>query len=75
MGRTHSPYYRINAIDSRSPRDGKVLEALGSYDPMHKDESQQLKLNEDRIRYWLSKGAQPSDTVGNFLKKHGITAN
>lgn len=74
MGRTHRPFYRINAMDTRSPRDGKVLEALGYYDPLEKDVEKQIVLKEDRIRYWLSKGAQTSDTVANMLKKRGITA-
>jgi len=74
MGRRHRPYYRINAMESRNPRDGRVLEELGKYDPLQKDEAKQVILNEDRIRYWWSVGAQPSDTVGNILKKRGITA-
>ncbi|MCH9021313.1 MAG: 30S ribosomal protein S16 [Planctomycetes bacterium] len=73
MGRRHRPFYRINAMDSRSPRDGKVLEELGYYDPIEPDEAKQVKLKEDRIRYWLSKGAQPSETVGHMLRKCGIT--
>ena len=72
FGRTHRPFYRLNAIDRRSPRDGKPIEQLGYYDPCHKDESQQVSLNEDRIRYWLSVGAQPSDTVRDMLAKAGI---
>ena len=72
MGRRHRPFYRINAMDSRSPRDGRVLEELGYYDPIEPDESKQVKLKEDRIRYWLSKGAQPSETVSHILRKHGI---
>ena len=74
MGRTHRPFYRINAMDTRSPRDGRVIEELGTYDPVEKDESKQLNLKEDRIRYWLDKGATTSETVGNMLKKQGITA-
>lgn len=73
MGRRHRPFYRINAMDVRSPRDGRVIEQLGHYDPIEKDKEKQVKLNEERIRYWLSKGAQTSDTVGNLLKRHGIT--
>ena len=74
MGRRHRPYYRINAMELRNPRDGRVLEELGKYDPLQKDEAKQIILNEDRVKYWLSVGAQPSDTVGNILKKRGITA-
>ena len=72
MGRTHSPFYRINAMDTRSPRDGRVVEHLGHYDPMNKDESKQVLLKEDRIRYWLSVGAQASDTVADILNRNGI---
>jgi len=74
MGRRHRPYYRINAMELRNPRDGRVLEELGQYDPLQKDEAKQVTLKEDRIKYWLGVGAQTSDTVGNILKKHGITA-
>ena len=72
MGRRHHPVYRINAMDTRSPRDGKVLEELGHYDPMEKDEAKQVTLKEDRIRHWISQGAQTSETVHNLLKKHGV---
>jgi len=74
MGRRHRPFYRINAMDTRSPRDGRVIEELGTYDPIEKDESKQVNLKEDRIRYWLEKGATTSETVGNLLRKKGITA-
>ena len=72
MGRRHRPYYRINAMDTRSPRDGRVLEELGKYDPLEPDESKQTVLKTDRIQYWLDHGAQTSDTVGNLLRKNGI---
>lgn len=72
MGRRHRPFYRINAMETRSPRDGRVLEELGFYDPLAKDESKQLELKADRIRFWLDQGAQTSETVGNMLKKQGI---
>ena len=72
MGRCHRPYYRINAMDTRSPRDGRVLEELGFYDPLDSDESKQVKLKEDRIRYCLGKGAQTSETVRHILRKNGI---
>jgi small subunit ribosomal protein S16 len=72
MGRRHRPFYRLNAIDSRSPRDGRVIEPLGWYDPIEKDEAKVMSLNEDRIRYWLSVGAQPSETVRTLLRKSGI---
>ncbi|MBL8878644.1 MAG: 30S ribosomal protein S16 [Phycisphaerales bacterium] len=74
FGRTHRPVYRLGASDSRKPRDGRVLEELGQYDPMNKDAAAQVKLNVERIQYWLSVGAQPSETVGNLLKQQGIKA-
>ncbi|NIA21885.1 MAG: 30S ribosomal protein S16 [Anaerolineaceae bacterium] len=71
FGRTHRPFYRINAVDSRAPRDGRVIEELGSYDP-HASDDKKVKLNVERVQYWLSVGAQPSDTVRSFLKKAGL---
>lgn len=59
-------------MDSRKPRDGRVIEELGWYDPHQKNEDEQTELNRERIEYWLSVGAQPSETVGNLLKKNGI---
>jgi small subunit ribosomal protein S16 len=72
MGKAHRPFYRLNAMDSRSPRDGRVIEELGFYDPLAKDEAQVLKLNKERIEYWLSVGAQPSDTARGLFRKIGI---
>ena len=72
MGRRHRPFYRINAIESRHPRDGKILEKLGHYDPLVKDPAKQIVLNTERAQYWLDKGAVPSDTVSQILLKHGI---
>lgn len=71
-GRRHLPCFRLAAMDARRPRDGRVLEELGSYDPGHPDASQQVKLNEERIKHWLRAGAVPSDTVAALLKKQGI---
>lgn len=71
MGRTHRPFYRINAMDSRSPRDGRVVEELGYFDPLVEEEKQ-VNLKADRVKYWLDNGAQPSDTVRDLLKKNGI---
>lgn len=72
FGRRHRPFYRICAMDIRAPRDGRAIEELGLYDPVNKNADQQVRLEEDRIKHWLSKGAQPSDTVANLLKKAGI---
>lgn len=73
MGRRHRPFYRINAVDTRCPRDGRVLEELGTYDPMEKDEEKQVMLKEDRVRHWLGVGAQTSETVSDILRRQGIT--
>ncbi len=72
MGRRHKPFFRLNAIDSRSPRDGKVVERLGHYDPIEKKAEKQLVLKKDRIEYWLSVGAIPSETVAELIAKIGI---
>ena len=74
MGRTHKAFYRVAAIESRNQRDGRVLEELGLYDPANKVVAQQVKLNSERIQYWLSMGAVPSDTVRSLLVKNGIKA-
>jgi small subunit ribosomal protein S16 len=70
LGRKHRPYYRIVAIDSRQPRDGRVLEELGSYDPMVRNTDDRVKLKPDRIKYWMSVGAKPSEKVAVFLRKY-----
>ncbi len=72
MGRRNRSFYRISAMDARAPRDGRTLEELGIYDPINKETGQQLKMNEERVRYWLSQGAVPSETVRSLLKRQGI---
>jgi small subunit ribosomal protein S16 len=72
LGRTHRPFYRIAAAEKRVKRDGKVLENLGWYNPIEKDPEKQLKLNAERIQYWLGVGAQPSDTVMDILGKQDL---
>ena len=67
MGAKKAPYYRIVVADSRSPRDGRFIEELGIYDPMA--EGAKLKVNQERVQYWMSNGAQPTDTVRGLLKK------
>lgn len=69
IGRVHRPFFRISAIDQRTKRNGKVIEPLGWYDPIAKDEAKQITLNTERVKHWLSVGAQPSDTVMNLLIK------
>ena len=61
MGRTHRPFYRICAADRRTPRDGRVIEELGTYDPSVADTNARCTLNAARVDYWLGVGAQPSD--------------
>jgi small subunit ribosomal protein S16 len=71
-GTKKRPFYRIVAADIESPRDGKFLERLGTYNPMVDPSAVTLK--EDRIKYWLNEGAQPSTTVRSILKRQGIAA-
>ena len=71
MGRKHRPYFRICAVDSRSPRDGRVIEEIGSYDPKIPDIDARVVLNQDRLAYWLGVGAKPSTHVATFIKKYG----
>ena len=61
MGRRHRPFFRVCVMDARKPRDGKTIEEVGLYDPMVRDKSQRIRLKMDRIDYWLSVGAQPSE--------------
>ncbi len=70
LGRKHRPYFRIVAIDGRQPRDGRVIEELGSYDPMVKDTDKRVQLKADRVKYWISVGAQPSEKVAVLLGKY-----
>jgi small subunit ribosomal protein S16 len=70
MGRKHRPYYRIVAIDSRQPRDGRVLEELGAYDPMVPNTDERVRLKPERVKYWMSVGALPSEKVAVLLKKY-----
>jgi small subunit ribosomal protein S16 len=71
MGRKHRPFFRICATDTRSPRDGKVIEELGTYDPMIVDTDARAVINGERVAYWLSVGAQPSETCRVLIKKYG----
>jgi small subunit ribosomal protein S16 len=70
LGRKHRPYFRIVAIDGRQPRDGRVLEELGTYDPMMANKDNRVTLVPARIKYWLSVGAQPSEKCQVFFKKY-----
>jgi len=72
MGRRNRPFFRINAVDAHTPRDGRILEKLGHYDPIEKDPAKQVMLKRERIEYWLNKGAVPSDTVSQILLGAGL---
>jgi small subunit ribosomal protein S16 len=72
IGAKNQPVFRIVVADGRSPRDGKCIEEIGTYQPRNK--GQNFTLDLDRAKYWISKGAQPSDTVASFIKKAGKAA-
>ena len=72
VGTKNTPVYRIVVADGRSPRDGKFIEEIGTYQPLKKDKNFEIDL--ERANYWVSKGAQPSDTVRSFIKKAGRAA-
>jgi small subunit ribosomal protein S16 len=72
-GSKKRPYYRVVVADARSPRDGNYLEQVGTYNPLlAKDDTNRVRLTEDRVRYWLGVGAQPTDRVARLLDKAGI---
>ena len=71
MGRAHRPFFRLCAIDQRKPRDGRVIEELGYYDPMCPETDARAVLKAERIDYWVSVGAQASDKVKTLVKKYG----
>lgn len=72
-GSKKRPYYRIIVADARSPRDGKYIEKIGTYNPLlAKDSEQRIQLDADRARHWLSVGAQPTDRVARFLDAAGV---
>jgi len=72
FGRRNRSFFRISAMDSRSPRDGRVIEELGWYDPRAQEADRQISLKRDRVEYWLSVGAQPSEVVAQILNRNGI---
>ncbi|MFN3615050.1 MAG: 30S ribosomal protein S16 [Rubrimonas sp.] len=74
-GAKKRPYYHVVAADSRMPRDGRFKEKLGTYDPLApKDSETRVKLDMERIQYWLSQGAQPTDRVSRWLENAGVIA-
>ena len=72
MGKKKQPTYRVIAADARSPRDGRFIEILGTYNPL--TEPARIKLETERVRYWIKSGAQPTATVRNILKNEGVLA-
>ena len=72
MGAKKNPFYRIVVADSRAPRDGRFIEILGNYDSTQ--EPAVINVNEEKVLEWMSKGAQPTDTVRSLLKKQGVMA-
>ena len=72
-GSKKRPFYRIVAADSRMPRDGRYIEKLGTYNPLlPKDSEERVKMNMERIQYWLSEGAQPTDRISRMLEAAGV---
>ncbi len=72
-GSKKRPFYRIVAADSRMPRDGRFIEKLGTYNPLlPKDSEERVKMDMDRVKYWLGEGAQPTDRVSRFLEAAGV---
>lgn len=67
MGRPHRPFYRISVVDARVKRDGDVIEILGWYDPCSQDKTKQHEINAERVKFWLARGAQPSETIMDML--------
>ena len=72
MGSKQKPFYRIVAADSRSPRDGRFIETVGTYNPILKDNN--ITVDEEKVSKWINNGAQPTDTVKNLLTKVGVWA-
>jgi small subunit ribosomal protein S16 len=70
MGQKKRPFYRIVAADSESPRDGRFLEKLGTYNPLQNPV--QVSLDTERVKYWIGQGAKPTDTVKSILKREGV---
>ena len=70
IGKTKKPFYRVVVIDKRRPRNGRFVEIVGTYDPLKNPA--EVKLNAERIKYWIGCGAQPSDTVRSFLRRQKI---
>ncbi|MGN0740309.1 MAG: 30S ribosomal protein S16 [Treponema sp.] len=74
FGAAKRPCYRVVVMDSREPRDGRCIEEIGTYQPIEK-EDRQVTLKEDRVKYWISVGAQPTDIVAKLMNKKGLARN
>ena len=72
LGRKNRPFYRISVFDARTRRDGRSIEDIGTYDSMAINENRMYTLKIDRLKYWLSVGAKPSETVASIIKRLGI---
>ena len=70
IGKKKKPFYRVVVIEKTRPRDGRIKEAVGTYDPLKKPA--EIKLDADRVKYWIGQGAQPSDTVRSFIRAQKI---
>ncbi len=71
-GRRNRPFYRISVVDQRARRDGRFIEQIGWYDPIAPDATKQVHLDEDRAKYWIGVGAQPSETVRDFFARRSL---
>lgn len=71
-GAKKRPYYRIVVADARAPRDGRFIEIIGAYDPMLPKDAERVKLDQEKAKDWLAKGAQPTDRVARFLDQMGL---
>lgn len=74
FGAAKRPCYRVVVMDSRSPRDGRCIEEIGTYQPIEKEDNQ-VTLKEDRVKYWISVGAQPTEIVAKLMNKKGLARN
>ncbi len=70
IGKKKKPFYRVVVIERTRPRDGRIVDAVGTYDPLKKPA--EIKLDSERVKHWLGRGAQPSDTVRSFLRQQKI---
>ena len=73
QGRRHRPFYRIEAIEKRNARGGRSLDNIGYYDPMVDDDQKKVQLSLERVKFWLERGARPSETVTSFLRKADVS--